>query len=216
MNQPLRIAHRGMPRLAPENTIPSFALALDAGADGIELDVHATHDGVVVVHHDPVLSNGLAIADQPFAALRASAAAMPTLAEVCEAVRGRADLFVEIKGTGIERSVLDVLGQYDGRFAIHSFDHRLISRIHASVPDIRLGVLFEAVPPDVRALMAATGARDAWPHVPLVTERLVAEIHASGGRVIAWTVNAPTEAQRLTAAGVDGLCGDDVRIFSAS
>ena len=53
-DRPLRIAHRGMPRRLRENTLPSFAAALAAGADGIELDVHATSDGVVVVHHDAV------------------------------------------------------------------------------------------------------------------------------------------------------------------
>ena len=44
-----------MPRLARENTLASFALALEAGADGIELDVHVSKDGVVVVNHDPTL-----------------------------------------------------------------------------------------------------------------------------------------------------------------
>src|SRR5690349_17048621 len=69
-HHPLHIAHRGMPRLARENTLPSFALALEAGADGLELDVHATRDGVVVVHHDAVLSGGLAIADETLATIR--------------------------------------------------------------------------------------------------------------------------------------------------
>ena len=211
---PLRIAHRGMPRLARENTLPSFALALEAGADGIELDVHATGDGVVVVHHDPEVAGNLVIAHATAAALRAATdAAVPALTEVCELVAGRAELFVEIKGAGIERPVLEVMREYDGPFAIHSFDHGLIARVHRLDDTIRLGVLFEEATPDVAALMAATGARDVWPHAPLVTEALVGTVHAAGGRVITWTVNAATEAGRLAALGVDGLCGDDVRIF---
>lgn len=213
---PLRIAHRGLPRLARENTLPSFALALEAGADGIELDVHATHDGVVVVHHDPAVMEGLVIEAEEFAAIRsATDAAVPTLAEVCDLVAGRAELFVEIKGTGIEARVLDVMRRYDGPFAIHSFDHPLIARLHRADVRIRLGVLFDDTTPDVAALMAATGARDVWPHAPLVTEALVDIVHATSGRVITWTVNTASEAARLTALGVDGLCGDDVRIFSA-
>lgn len=205
-----------MPRLARENTLPSFALALEAGADGIELDVHATRDGVVVVNHDPVVAEGLVIADAPLAAIRsATDAAVPTLAEVYELVAGRAELFVEIKGAGIEAQVLEVMRQYDGPFAIHSFDHDLIARVHRLDETIRLGVLFEEATPDVGALMAATGACDVWPHAPLVTAPLVASVHAAGGRVITWTVNTTTEAERLVALGVDGLCGDDVRIFSA-
>src|SRR5690242_12223215 len=174
--RPLRIAHRGMPRLARENTLPSFALALEAGAQGIELDVHATRDGAVVVHHDPALTNGMVIADSTVGVIRsASDAAVPTLGEVCEHVRGRAELFVEIKGAGIERLVLETMRRYRGSFAIHSFDHAMIARIHAIDPSIRLGVLFEETPADVRALMDSTGARDLWPHAPLISQRLADE-----------------------------------------
>ena len=216
---PLRIAHRGMPRLALENTLPSFALALESGAQGIELDVHATRDGVVVVHHDPIVPGGQVIAEQTFAALHDGTASangiLPTLAEVCALVRSRAELFVEVKGAGIERVVLDVMREYEGPFAIHSFDHALIARIHALDDTLRLGVLFEEPVTDLNALMRATGARDVWPHAPLINARLVREVHAATGRVIAWTVNDAAEAERLASLGVDGLCGDDVRIFAS-
>jgi glycerophosphoryl diester phosphodiesterase len=53
-----RIAHRGAKRELPENTIPAFALAFERGADAIELDVHATADGIVIVNHDPVVRVG--------------------------------------------------------------------------------------------------------------------------------------------------------------
>lgn len=213
---PLRIAHRGMPRLAPENSLASFALALEAGADGIELDVHATLDGIVVIHHDPELANGLAIADAPLTAVRpGTGVAVPTLAEVCDLVAGRAELFVEIKGAAIERQVLAVMQTYRGPFAIHSFDHALVARVHAIASHVRLGVLFEELPASLETLMASTGARDAWPHAPLVTASLADAVHAADGRVIAWTVNSTEEAARLARLGVDGLCGDDVRVFPA-
>jgi len=215
---PLPIAHRGMPRLARENTLASFALALESGAEGIELDVHATRDGVVVVHHDPALRGGQVIADESLSVLRDAAGTagteLPTLSEVCELVRGTAELFVEIKGAGIERLVLDVMRGHEGPFAIHSFDHQLIARIHALDDTLRLGVLFEEPVDDVHALMRATGATDVWPHAPLITASLVDAVHASAGRVIAWTVNDVPTAQRLASLGVDGLCGDDVRIFA--
>src|SRR5437763_15808492 len=82
---PLRIAHRGMPRRERENTLPSFAAALAAGAQGIELDVHATADGVVVVHHDAVTREGMTHAASPWRELhradvpRVRHAAVPTL-----------------------------------------------------------------------------------------------------------------------------------------
>ena len=206
-----------MPRLARENTLPSFELALDAGADGLELDVHTTADGVVVIHPDPDLPGGPRIDSMTLAELRRYEAApgvpIPTLEELCGLVQGRATLFVELKGAEVERAVLDVLASYDGPVALHSFDHAMIRRTARLNPEIRLGILFDEAPVQVARRMAETGALDLWPHWPLVTEELVAEVHDAGGRVIPWTVNDPSSAQSLTALGVDGLCGDDVRLF---
>jgi glycerophosphoryl diester phosphodiesterase len=214
---PIRIAHRGMPRAARENTLPSFQLALDAGADGLELDVHATADGVVVIHHDARLARGSAINRLTLAQLREHEAApgvpIPTLVELCELVAGRATLFVEIKGAGIEAEVLEVLGQYSGEAAIHSFDHAMIRRTRQLDAERRLGILFDDRPLDVIGSMAATGATDVWPNWRLVTADLVEAVHDAGGRVIPWTVNDQASAQSLVALGVDALCGDDVRML---
>src|ERR671916_1175095 len=93
-DSPARIAHRGAPREHPENTLPAFARALELNADGIELDVHATRDGVVVVHHDPVPRAtpddprlaGRPIADLTYAEVEQFSVApgvpIPTLADV--------------------------------------------------------------------------------------------------------------------------------------
>ena len=209
-----------MPRRARENTLPSFAAALAAGADGVELDVHATSDGVVVVLHDPVLPGGPEIARTPWAALRSASAAaeieIPSLAAVCELVADRVELFVEIKGAGIEEEVLHVLARHEGRHAIHSFDHETIARLARRADSPRLGVLFEDPVPDVSALLAACGAHDAWPHHSLVDAALVAAVRGAGGRVIAWTANAPWDIARLTALGVDGICTDDVTLIGAA
>lgn len=210
--KPLRIAHRGMPRLARENTISSFRLALDAGADGIELDVHSTADGVIVVHHDPTLPAGPAICDLSYQALREAAPDAPTLREVCDFVGGRAELFVEIKGAGIEQVVAALLTQYHGACAIHSFDRDAIRRLHDSGTALRLGVLYEGTE-DGLSIMDRCGATDLWPHFPLVSQGLVANVHARGGRLIPWTVNAAATAVHLEELGVDGICTDDVRML---
>lgn len=206
-----------MPRLARENTLPSFELAMDAGADGLELDVHLTADGVVVIHHDAYLPDGPAIAATTLAQLRQFEAApgisIPTLEELCALVQGRVVLFVELKGAGIERAVLDVLAGYTGPVALHSFDHAMIRRVARLDSAMRLGILFEEAPGQVGRVMADTGALDVWPHWPLVTPELVSAVHEAGGRVIPWTVNDPATAQTLASLGVDGLCGDDVRVL---
>ncbi len=201
-----------MPRQARENTLASFALALASGADGIELDVHATSDGVVVVHHDAALSTGAVIAFTTLAELRdqpPNGPQVPTLREVCALVKGRAELFVEIKGAGIEGLVVDTLSGYDGAVAIHSFDLDLIRRLADARCPYRLGALFEDEQ-DASALMKRTGALDIWPHHPLVTRALVDDVHLAGGRVIPWTVNDANDVRRVTSLGVDGICTDDV------
>lgn len=209
-----------MPRRVRENTLPSFAEALAAGADGIELDVHATSDGVVVVHHDAQVAGGVSIADTSWRDLQRAAADMrlevPTLASVCDLVDERAELFVEIKGADIERQVIAVLRPYRGPSAIHSFDHGAIARLAKLDGSLRLGLLFEERVQDVATMLAANGARDAWPHYSLVDGALVDSVHAAGGRVIAWTVNDRRDVARLSALGVDGLCTDDVTLVGGS
>ncbi|HEX6250348.1 MAG TPA: glycerophosphodiester phosphodiesterase, partial [Gemmatimonadaceae bacterium] len=111
---PEAIAHRGLHRTVPENTLEAFRLALEAGAEAVELDVHATADGVVVVHHDPAVAGipvnpdlrsvptgELSIADLGGFDL-GGGATVPRLSEVLDLLRGRARAYVEIKGWGIE------------------------------------------------------------------------------------------------------------------
>jgi glycerophosphoryl diester phosphodiesterase len=210
-----------MPRRERENTLPSFVAALEAGAEGIELDVHATADGVVVVHHDPVTGAGLEIAATRWTELNPANGAsggsvpIPTLASVCEVVGQRAALFVEIKGEGIEDAVTRALDGRSGTFAIHSFDHATIGRLARARVPYRLGLLFGDSVADVVERLAEYGATDAWPHRSLIDRPLVERIQRSGGRVIAWTVNSASDARRLADYGVDGICTDDVTLLAA-
>jgi glycerophosphoryl diester phosphodiesterase len=220
--RPLLIAHRGAPRERPENTLPSFLRALELGAEGIELDVHGTRDGVVIVHHDEVPratapSGALAgrrIDRLTFDELQGfsirGVALIPTLAETLAAVKGRADMFIEIKAPGIEAAVVDVIraSPVPERCAVHSFHVESVRRVRELAPELRAGILFDRRPDDVEALMRAVDARDVWPQWDLIDSDLVSAIHSAGGRVMAWTVNRPERATALAALGVDGLCTD--------
>ncbi|MES2180422.1 MAG: glycerophosphodiester phosphodiesterase [Gemmatimonadota bacterium] len=207
-----------MPRLAKENTLASFELALAAGADGIELDVHATDDGEVVVHHDETLADGTLIASTPRKTLeiRMPPESLPSLADVMRLVDGRAELFVEIKGVGIEGAVAAVLDPYGGPFAVHSFDHAMIGRLRALRPAFRLGIAIEEEHPDIIGALRDVGATDLWPRYVLVTAELVRTAHDAGARVFPWTVNDTADVERLTAIGVDGICTDDVSSLAAA
>jgi glycerophosphoryl diester phosphodiesterase len=181
--------------------------------------VHATADGVVVVHHDPVTYDGLEIAQTSWSVLQHAPAgpmgspAIPSLASVCDLAGGRAELFVEIKGAGIEVAVVAALEGRTGSFALHSFDHAMIGRLARRRVPYRLGLLFEEAVTDPAALLISHGARDAWPHHTLVNASLLERVHGAGGRVITWTVNSQRDAQRLSRAGVDGICTDDVTLL---
>jgi glycerophosphoryl diester phosphodiesterase len=235
-----RIAHRGAPREHVENTLPAFRRAVELGADALELDVHATRDGVVVVHHDPVLRAAKRTDRRPIAELGWSElrgmrlkgdgcnmsdmsdmsdmstenpAGVPRLEDVFAQTPPTVTVYVEIKGSGIEQLVANIVRSAGHAAAVHSFDHAAVARMRELAPDVPRGILFDDEPADVAASMAACGARDVWPNWKLIDGALVDRVHDAGGRVIAWTVNSRDAAERLLALGVDGLCTDDVRLL---
>lgn len=219
-----RIGHRGAPREFPENSLPAFARAIELGADAIELDVHRTSDGVAVVHHDFHLGGTRGAPKRPLARMRwvdasrhalAPGIFVPSLQQVLELVGTRATVYVELKGKDVEEAALATIRAGSCRCAVHSFDHLAIARAARMAPEIRRGILFDAYPVDVRRSMRDASALDVWPQWELIDAALVDRVHDAGGRVIAWTVNSEAAAKQLVALGVDGLCGDDVRLFAS-
>ena len=210
-----RIAHRGAKREFPENTLSSFQRAFELGADAVELDVHATRDGVVVVHHDPTLGHhGPAIRDLSWPEVTTrTKAAVPRLHDVLEAIPASATVYVEIKALGIEKAVSETLAKVPVRCAVHSFDHATIVRMREVAPKVARGVLFDGSITALNDVLSRSAARDVWPQWELIDQALVNRVHAQGCRVIAWTVNTREEARRLAALGVDGICSDDVRLL---
>lgn len=216
-----RIGHRGAPRERPENTRSGFLLALERGADAVELDVHVTSDGVPVVYHD-FDARGLPIASTTRARLAdidlGGGERIPELADVLRALGDRAVVYAELKGRNIGDAVLPVLRKHGHRYAVHSFDHAAIARCAQIAPDIPRGVLLDrdAERPLelLGAAVAASRPRDVWPHWSLVDERFMATARNLDLRVIAWTVNAPDAARRLLKLGVAGICTDDLRLLA--
>jgi glycerophosphoryl diester phosphodiesterase len=216
-----RVAHRGSPRERRENTLDGFLLALEHGADAIELDVHCTSDREVVVFHDFSVA-GLAVAATSWEVLAGidlgAGARIPRLADVLTAVGHRATVYIELKGAGIEQEVLDTAGRHGRRFALHSFDHAAIERVARAAPEVRRGILLDRGIPNARQALrdglSRTGATDVWPHFTLVDAQLTALARESGARVITWTVNTRDIAVSVVQAGVDGICTDDVRLFA--
>jgi glycerophosphoryl diester phosphodiesterase len=218
------IAHRGASRERIENTLPAFVRAAELGADGIELDVHATRNGIVVVHHDAVPEGtpenpelaGVPIASLTLKELRKISLApntgIPALAQVLRTVRAPVRMYIEIKGRGIESAVAETIraSPEPERCAVHGFDHRVVRRMRELAPEIPGGVLSASYLIDPVHALTAAGARDYWIWWEHVDQALCDAVHEANGRVIVWTVNDPALAVSLAALGVDGLCTDDV------
>lgn len=200
-----------MPRLARENTLASFELALGNGADGIELDVHVSADAAVVVHHDSTLADAAATPIASLSARELGRRGVPTLDEVCDLVRTSAVLYVEAKAAMSAAPIVDCLTRNSVDAAVHSFDYEIVDALRAIAPGIPTGVLVADRGVDIVSVAKRHAVRDVWPAVELLNASLISDLHAIGVRVIAWTANDSNDARRLYEQGVDGLCTDDVR-----
>ncbi|MEQ1690912.1 MAG: glycerophosphodiester phosphodiesterase [Gemmatimonas sp.] len=222
------IAHRGAPREALENTLRAFQIALDQGADGIELDVHATKDGVVVVHHDAALAvarNGEPSL-VPIADLHSTEACqvplrgserLPTLDEVLDLVGPRACVYIEVKANGIARHLVECLDRHPAsRVAVHAFDHRIPVDVRDARPSMSIGVLSTSYPVSLVGFIGAARPDALWQQAQLIDQALVDDAHALGARVIAWTENDAVHARSLIAMGVDALCTDTPGLLRAA
>jgi glycerophosphoryl diester phosphodiesterase len=222
---PLKISHRGAHSDLPENSIPAFLRALELGADAIELDVHGTGDGEVVVHHDFTVSAEGVPTPAPIASITAadldrfplaSGIRIPALSEVLTAIGNRAIIFVEIKAPEIEQLVVRDIRESEATCVVHSFDHRIVLNVKKIFPAIRTGILQVARPVNPIAALQEARADDLWQHVDYVDEQLVSAAHNVGARVIAWTANDRAQWQHLTNVGVDGICTDEIGKLAAA
>jgi glycerophosphoryl diester phosphodiesterase len=194
-------------------------------ADGVELDVHATRDGGIVVHHDPEMPGAGPIAELSLEQARKlripNGETLPVLAEILDLVGDR-DVWVEVKSLppAYDCLLLAILdhGPAPQRYAIHSFDHRIVHRLGQACPGLRRGILLSAYLRDPVSVMRAVGATTLWQEWQQVDQELVTQIHEAGCTLIAWTVNEIGDLDRMVRLGVDGLCGnypDRIRVAIA-
>ena len=221
--RPLVFAHRGGSALAPENTIAAFDNGLALGADGLELDVHLSRDGVVVVHHDRVLDRTTTlrgpIAERDSDELRR--AAVPALAEVLARYPDQR-LVVELKvnRAALAAATIDAVRRADAvdRVCLGSFGLRAMRAARAIEPAIATSGALE----EVRWALYRSWCR--WPvtrvsysgyQIPelsgttrVVSPRFVEYAHDAGLGVQVWTVDTAEAARRLLGWGVDALITD--------
>jgi glycerophosphoryl diester phosphodiesterase len=231
-HRPAIWAHRGASDDAPENTLAAFALALEQGADGLELDVTLSADGVPVVIHDDTLdrtTNGYGpVRWQTLAALKQLEAGypaqfggqfagerLPTLDEVFAAFGPRTRINVELKqdrapGRPLAPAVVALIQRHGlaRRVIVSSFQFSNLRQVRALDPTLPIGLLYTIATGGARLVRWLTGDLHPEAHHPgcyALAPEQVAWFHAQGLRVNTWTVNAEADLRRFAQAGVDGL-----------
>lgn len=226
MPRPSIIAHRGASGYEYENSRAAFRRAVMLDADGIELDVHATRDGALVVHHDAELPGVGLIGQLSLEEVRGTrlrnGEPVPLLGEVLDLV-GERDVWIEVKTLPEihDARLLSIIERAPApeRCAVHSFDHRIVRRLGEASPRLRRGILLSAYLEDPVAALRAAGATTLWQEWLQVDQGLVNQVHAAGCSLVAWTVNEIGDLERLARLGVDGLCGnypDRIRVALAA
>lgn len=226
----LVFGHRGACGYTPENTVVSFLQALEMGAHGVELDVHLSKDGHLVVIHDESLektTNGTGlVVEKTLAELKALDAGshkggefaglqIPTLDEVFEALAGRIAVNVEMKADtdGIEQAVADCIARHDmtDKVIISSFKPTVLKRFADGQPHLKLGFLIDPFDEDAEALkiwMSSIKHHARHPHYMTIDAAYVRVAHQFGYRVNTWTVNDVDHGVKLAEMGVDCVMTD--------
>jgi glycerophosphoryl diester phosphodiesterase len=235
------VGHKGADLIAPGNTLPSFAAAVEAGVDTIELDVLWTRDGhprlstsertpLVIAHdwHDAARREPLTLAQALDAFLQ------PPLDQV--------EIDLDIKLPGREEEIVAALREREllGRAMVSTMELSTLARIRELEPGLRRGWTYPKVTKDwaskrwAKAPMLAAlvwmrerlpglaarelprmGVEAMWVYHPIISRRLARITDLAGVELIAWTVDDARRMEKLVAAGVGGICSNDPRLFAA-
>lgn len=228
MKRPAIMAHRGASSQAPENTIPAFLMAMDQKADGIELDVHLTKDGIPVVIHDEttdrtgtgrgrIMDRTLAELEQDDFGVKCNARFAGTRISSLKSIlmllgSWHGYLNIELKTDvftypGIEEVVLKLVGAagMGSRVIISSFRHASLDLCRKINPDIEMAALFShGQVPDLSALKAR-GITAIHPDVRSVTPGAVRRWHRAGFKVRPYTVDSKPLLLWQAMCGVDAV-----------
>lgn len=224
-------AHRGASKDYPENTMSAFAGAKELGADWIELDVHQTKDGEIIVMHDKnfkrttgVDKNTWELTYDEVSQLDAGSyfgaefkgERIPRLSEVIEfAKENNIRLNIELKPTGhetdFEKYVIDIIMDYDfvEDCVITSQIYRVMENVKAYNPEVETVYVMGLAYGNITKLEAAD-------HFSIeaasVTSRLVSRVHGEGKELYAWTANTQASIQRMIELNVDNIITDNISL----
>ncbi|MER5381814.1 glycerophosphodiester phosphodiesterase family protein [Streptomyces sp. NBC_00647] len=212
----LTIGHRGVMGVEPENTLRSFVAAQNAGLDLIELDLHLSKDGALVVMHDfdvdRTTDGSGPIVDKTLAELRTLDAGrgerVPVFEEVLEAVR--TPLQAEIKDVAAARALAEVMQRRDlvGRVEVSSFHDEAVDEIARLVPGVRTALIASRYGIDVVDRAVEVGAATVCLNIRRLSLEVVEAARKADLRIIGWVVNTQDQLRLVRALELDGATTD--------
>ncbi|WUD71581.1 glycerophosphodiester phosphodiesterase family protein [Streptomyces sp. NBC_00510] len=213
----LTVGHRGVMGVEPENTLRSFVRAEREDMDQIELDLHLSKDGALIVMHDVKVDRTTdgsgPIGDLTLDELRELDAGagerIPVFEEVLDAVAK--PIQAEIKDVAAARVLAEVMRERDlvERVDVLSFHDEALAEIRECLPDVRTVLVAQGpMGAEIVTRAQAVGAKLVSLSLRRISLALVQECHRAGISVIAWTVNTPADLALARALGLDGVVTD--------
>lgn len=237
MREVMRIAHRGLAGLYPENTLLSFEKCLEYHPDAVELDVQLTADGAVVIHHDEEFGRTTDVKgyvkDFTLSELKRLCASytrpdlprqeIPTLAEYFDLIAGMPmRTFIELKNSyvpypGLEEKVLEIIDRYDrrGTVLVYSANHYSVMKFREMAPDVAVVLPFDNWIFDYGAYCEKRGVTMSIPYHLAMTKELIYDFHAHGVSVYPWTVDTKEDMDRIFGMGADGVLTNRIDLLNA-
>ena len=230
---PTVVAHRGVNRFAPENTRVSYEQAIAVGAPIVEMDLHRSKEGVIVLMHDDTLertTNGTGrVNDKTLSELKTLDAGswkdakyagepVPTLEEIAELCRGQTVMMLDLKDPVRGDEIAPVMTRMNIRpdqVIIAPWHTEQAKDLKPYLPDVPMILLHSQLPEgheqgdaffEQLKQMGFSGFSLNWTHL---TQAFVQAAHRHGMKVYTWTLNAPEDISGTALMGVDGIVTDD-------
>lgn len=212
-----KIGHRGAKGYVAENTLASFQKAIELGVDGIELDVHLSLDGKVIVIHDDTIDRTTSAKGfvKNFTQKELEVLGIPTLDSVFDLANQKCFINIELKTYETADKVVELIDYFISKkhwnyadFIVSSFDWNALQQVHFLNEEIRIGVLTATDLGLALAFAKFIKANSIHPYYHLLTKENVIQMQAKNFKVYPWTINEREDIIFVKSLNVDGIITD--------
>ena len=213
----LKIGHRGAKGYVAENTLVSFQKAIDLKVDGIELDVHFSSDGEIMVIHDETIDRTTSRKGfvKDFTSLELKQFGIPTLTEVLDLINNYFSVNIELKSNNSVEKVIVLIEKYVSEknwnynnFMVSSFLWDNLETVSQRNNQIKIGVLTENSIEKALVFAKEIKAFSINPYFKLLNPENVKLMHNEGFQIHTWTVNSPEDITFVKSLPVDAIISD--------